>query len=167
MSTVEEPTRRRAQLAKPIMTLALDSEGPATLITVRGEVDMSTAHLISEFAEHAIARRPSRLVLDLSRVTFFSAHGISALLRTQHAATRAEVTLILRDAAPCVTYLLAVTGTLRYLDETAATSPSGRDVDQGSVTHRPREGRAAATTAIARAGTRPCHDWKPGGPPHI
>ncbi|MEH1057251.1 hypothetical protein V6U89_18865 [Micromonospora sp. CPCC 206171] len=42
---------------------------------------------------------------------FFSAHGITALLRTQRAATCAQVTLTLREAAPCVTYLLAATGT--------------------------------------------------------
>ncbi|MFF5217715.1 STAS domain-containing protein [Micromonospora sp. NPDC000442] len=81
------------------MTLFLDSEGPVPSITVRGEVDMSTAHLISELAEHVITRRPVRVILDLSQVTFFSAHGISALLRAEHAATRAKVTLILRDAA--------------------------------------------------------------------
>lgn len=95
------------------MTLDLDTDGPVPLITVRGEVDMSTAHLINELAEHTIARRPARLILDLSRVTFFSAHGISALLRTQRAAAGADVGLILRDAAPCVTYLLVVTGSRR------------------------------------------------------
>lgn len=72
---------------------------------------MSTAHLISELADHVIARRHARLVLDLAEVTFFSAHGISALLRTQRAAGSAGVTLALQAAAPCVTYLLAVTGT--------------------------------------------------------
>lgn len=111
MPALEQPNCHRAQLAKPIMTLALGGAGPAPLITVRGEVDMSTAHLISELAEHVIARRPARLILDLSQVTFFSAHGISALLQAEHAATCADVTLVLREAAPCVTYLLAATGT--------------------------------------------------------
>ncbi|MGI5525282.1 STAS domain-containing protein [Micromonospora sp. CA-259024] len=110
MSILAGSTRHRAQLAEPIMTLGLATQGSASLVTVRGEVDMSTAHLISELAEHLIAQHPVRLVLDLSRVTFFSAHGISALLRTRRAATCAGVDLILGDAAPCVTYLLAVAG---------------------------------------------------------
>ncbi|MEU0156340.1 STAS domain-containing protein [Micromonospora fulviviridis] len=119
------------------MTLALDSDGPASLITVRGEVDMSTAHLISELAEHVVARRPARLTFDLSRVTFFSAHGISALLRTQFVATRAGVAMALRNAAPCVTYLLAATGTRTILVETTATSVSNGDLVQGSVVSAP------------------------------
>ncbi|MBG6105657.1 STAS domain-containing protein [Micromonospora vinacea] len=123
MSILEQPTRQHAQPirqharpAKPIMTLDLNNDPHAPLIVVSGEVDMSTAHLISELAEHVITRRPARLVLDLSGVTFFSAHGISALLRTQRAAESAEVALALRAAAPCVTYLLAVTGTRLDLD---------------------------------------------------
>ncbi|WP_433389512.1 STAS domain-containing protein [Micromonospora sp. KLBMP9576] len=111
MSILERPTRHDARVDKPIMTVALHGEGPQPSITVRGEVDMSSAHLIDELAEHVIARRPVRLILDLSRVTFFSAHGISALLRTRRAAACAGVALILRDAAPCVTHLLAATGT--------------------------------------------------------
>jgi anti-sigma B factor antagonist len=99
MSTIERPTGHHTEPTKPIMTLSLDVEGPATLITVCGEVDMSTAHLITELTEHAIDRRPARLVLDLSGVTFFSAHGISALLRTQRATAHAHVKLALRDAA--------------------------------------------------------------------
>ncbi|MGN9915864.1 STAS domain-containing protein [Micromonospora palomenae] len=92
------------------------------MIAVCGEVDMSTAHLITELSEDAIDARPARLVLDLAGVTFFSAHGISALLQTQRAAAHAHVQLPLRDAAPCITYLLALTGTPMSLDETAATS---------------------------------------------
>ncbi|MCG5436267.1 STAS domain-containing protein [Micromonospora foliorum] len=98
------------------MTLELNNDRHAPLIVVSGEVDMSTAHLISELAEHVITRRPARLALDLSGVTFFSAHGISALLRTQRAAESAEVTLALQAAAPCVTYLLAVTSAGINLD---------------------------------------------------
>ncbi|MGN9811353.1 STAS domain-containing protein [Micromonospora sp. BQ11] len=127
MSTLEQPTRPQARPAKPIMALALDSEGPAALITVRGEVDMSTAHLIAELAEHAITRRPARLVLDLSRVTFFSAHGISVLLQTHDAASSAGVPLALHDPAPCVTHLLTATGTPMAWDVSTSTPTPGRD----------------------------------------
>ncbi|MEH0972291.1 hypothetical protein V6U77_14285 [Micromonospora sp. CPCC 205546] len=57
-------------------------------------------------------------------MTFFSAHGISVLLRAQHAATRAGVTLTLRGAAPCVTYLLAATGIRMNSD--VPTTAAGR-----------------------------------------
>ncbi|MCG5445730.1 STAS domain-containing protein [Micromonospora sp. NIE79] len=121
-----QPARQDARPAKPIMTLDLHNDRHAPLITVSGEVDMSTAHLISELAEHVIIRRPARLVLDLSGVTFFSAHGISALLRTQRAAESAEVTLALRAAAPCVSYLLAVTSAGINLDIPAVKTTDWR-----------------------------------------
>ncbi|MFI6235821.1 STAS domain-containing protein [Micromonospora sp. NPDC050784] len=117
-----QPARHDAQPARPIMTLDLNNDRHTALITVSGEVDMSTAHLISELAEHVITRRPARLALDLSGVTFFSAHGISALLRTQRAAESAGVTLALQAAAPCVTYLLAVTSTGIELGMPVATA---------------------------------------------
>ncbi|RLK23873.1 anti-anti-sigma factor [Micromonospora sp. M71_S20] len=139
MSILEQPTRHRARVAKPIMTLDLNSEGPVPAIAVRGEVDMSTAHLIDELAAHVIARRPVRLILDLSRVTFFSAHGISALLRTQRAAACAGVTLTLRDAAPCVTYLLAATRT-----RLSSTVPAARGGEPDPVGQR----RAGESTSV-------------------
>lgn len=55
-----------------------------------------------------------------TQVAFFSAHGISALLRTRHVATAADVGLTLRAAAPCVTYLLAAAGVRLNLDLPAA-----------------------------------------------
>ncbi|MGC4790586.1 STAS domain-containing protein [Micromonospora sp. DT178] len=108
MSSIERPSEHRTQLAEPIMTVALESDGPVAVIAVCGEVDMSTAHLITDLTEQVVARKPVRLVLHLSKVTFFSAHGITALLRAQRAATRVDVRLTLRDAAPCVTRLLTV-----------------------------------------------------------
>ncbi|MBQ0991031.1 STAS domain-containing protein [Micromonospora sp. PSH03] len=133
MSILEQPTRQHAQPTKPIMTLDLRNDRHAPLIAVSGEVDMSTAHLISELAEHVITRRPARLVLDLSEVTFFSAHGISALLRIQRAAESAEVTLALRAAASCVSYLLAVTSAGINLDIPAANASRLSHSRLGSV----------------------------------
>lgn len=60
---------------------------------------MSTAHLITELTEHALAQR----LYDsnwIFRSNLFSAHGISALLRIQHAADRARVVLIPLRASP-------------------------------------------------------------------
>ncbi|WP_433393172.1 STAS domain-containing protein [Micromonospora sp. KLBMP9576] len=104
----------------PIMSLALTSEGSAKRITVRGEIDMSNAHLLVELVQHVVGQRPARLALDLSGVAFFGAHGISALLQAQGAAADAGVPLALVRPAPCVAYILAVTGALGEFDLPAA-----------------------------------------------
>ncbi|MGK5518108.1 STAS domain-containing protein [Micromonospora sp. URMC 107] len=52
------------------------------------------------------------IAVDLSAVRFFGAHGVSALLQAQQTATDAGAAFLLRDPAPCVTYILATTGVL-------------------------------------------------------
>ncbi|MEV2240336.1 STAS domain-containing protein [Micromonospora sp. NPDC049891] len=94
------------------MSLQLVTSGADRLITVTGEIDMSNAHLIVELAELALRDRLTRLVLDLSGVTFFSAHGIAALLHVREAAVNRAIPLLLADPAPCVTCLAALAGVL-------------------------------------------------------
>ncbi|MCG5438104.1 STAS domain-containing protein [Micromonospora foliorum] len=95
------------------MSLTLTDEGLAKLITVSGEIDMSNAHLLTELVEF-VCRQPAPVIaLDLSRVRFFGAHAVSALLQAQDIATDARAAVLLRDPAPCVTYILATTGALR------------------------------------------------------
>lgn len=73
---------RRSALAvdrvrEPIMSLALTSDGSAKLVTVSGEVDMSSAHLLTELVE-CVCRLPVPVIaVDLSAVRFFSAHAVS------------------------------------------------------------------------------------------
>jgi anti-sigma B factor antagonist len=110
-----QPPVRYAELRESIMSLDLTAAGPETVLTVAGEVDMSNAHLISELAESALGERPVRLVLDLSGVTFFGAHGISALLRIHAAVVLAGGRCALRRPSTFVHYLLAVTGADRDL----------------------------------------------------
>ncbi|MCG5470598.1 STAS domain-containing protein [Micromonospora sp. LAH09] len=94
------------------MSLALTCAGPAKLVTVAGEIDMSNAHLLTELVACACHSSPPVVAVDLSGVRFFSAHGVGALLEAQHVAVTAGVAFILRDPAPCVTYLLATSGAL-------------------------------------------------------
>ncbi|MEU4475346.1 STAS domain-containing protein [Micromonospora sp. NPDC023888] len=95
------------------MSLALTDDGSAKLITVSGEVDMSNAHLLTELVGFVCRQSVPVIALDLSAVRFFGAHGVSALLQAQDIATEARAAVLLRDPAPCVTYILATTGALR------------------------------------------------------
>ncbi|MFB9238052.1 STAS domain-containing protein [Plantactinospora siamensis] len=112
-----------ADLYESIMSLNLTAADSETVLTVSGEVDMSNAHLIGELAESALGNRPIRLVLDLSGVTFFGAHGISALLRIHAAVVLAGGRCTLRQPSTFVHYLLAVTGADRDLVLEPAAPP--------------------------------------------
>ncbi|MGN9777536.1 STAS domain-containing protein [Micromonospora sp. H33] len=86
------------------------SEGPTRSISVSGEIDMSNAHLLVDMVELVAAPPAPWVALDLSEVTFFSAHGISALLRAHHLVTCAGGVLTLPAVSPVVRYILGVTG---------------------------------------------------------
>ncbi|WDZ83416.1 STAS domain-containing protein [Micromonospora cathayae] len=75
-------TGRPTRLEEAIMTCSLDVEGSVTVVTVRGEVDMSTPTGSPSWSVGSTGPGPIRLVVDLARVTFLDAHGITALLRT-------------------------------------------------------------------------------------
>jgi anti-anti-sigma factor len=111
MSTQQKPfALQHGHYRDPLMSLELASDGPVTVIAVSGELDMSNTHLFAEFAEHVVRDQPLRLVLDLAKVTFFCADGISALLRIRRAVMAGAGQLVLRDPSPITLRVLTVTG---------------------------------------------------------
>lgn len=98
----------------PAMSLTLHGlpqhDGRATLVAAGGEIDMSNAHLLVAFVALAAGPRPTRVVLDLSQVTFFGTDGIRALESADDMLTRAGTRLTMSNPAGCVRFVLAVTG---------------------------------------------------------
>jgi anti-sigma B factor antagonist len=74
--------------------------GPATLLVVRGEVDMDTADQL----EGAIERVGGPLVIDLSRVPFMDSTGLRVLLTASVARDRA-LSVVLRPESPVLRLL--------------------------------------------------------------
>ncbi|PWR09241.1 hypothetical protein DKT68_12935 [Micromonospora acroterricola] len=112
-----------AHLPDAVLRLGVTRDGPAMLVNVDGEVDMSNAQLLVELVTFA-CRPPSSLVeLDLSRAAFFDAHGIAALLRADHAVSAAGGRMTVRDPSPFLLRLLGITGVLGHLEITVGLSP--------------------------------------------
>src|SRR3712207_6213488 len=82
---------------EPILSLALTGRGPVTVIVATGEIDMSSAHLLTELVDAVMRDQPLRVVLDLANVTFFCAAGVTALLEVRRAVTARAGRLVLRD----------------------------------------------------------------------
>jgi anti-sigma B factor antagonist len=74
--------------------------GPATLLVVRGEVDMDTTDQL----EGAIERVGGPLVIDLSRVPFMDSTGLRVLLTASVARDRA-LSVVLRPESPVLRLL--------------------------------------------------------------
>jgi anti-anti-sigma factor len=98
-----------------LLTLRLVEPGPVTVIEVVGDLDLNTTHLLTEFAEAVLRAPPPTvmvLVLDLSRLRFFCADGIRALLHVRDTATAHAAQLIVRDPSPITYRVLTITGML-------------------------------------------------------
>ncbi|MEV0726292.1 STAS domain-containing protein [Micromonospora purpureochromogenes] len=95
----------------PVMSLGWEHEGPLTMVSVHGEVDMSNAHLLVGLVAE-LARRPApRVVLDLAGVRFVDLHAVRALTEADRLLREAAGGLALRRPPRCVSRLLHLTAT--------------------------------------------------------
>jgi anti-anti-sigma factor len=100
----------------PTALLSLEMTGTAlvTVVRVSGELDLSTAHLLTGLVDLVVGNSaPRRLVLDLSAVSFFAAVGVSALVHARNAVSVRGGALLLREPSRNVRRVLALTGDLQ------------------------------------------------------
>ncbi len=65
-----------------VFSIQTSTDGDALVVAVTGEVDLSTASEVSKALE-LVSEQTSRVVVDLSAVTFLDSSGINALLTGQ------------------------------------------------------------------------------------
>ena len=80
-----------------------------TVITVTGEIHLSTTREFGQLLADAVARGRVRLVLDLARVDFIDSTGLSVLLNALRRITRRGGQLVLVCANPTVLRLFEIT----------------------------------------------------------
>ncbi|SCG76511.1 STAS domain-containing protein [Micromonospora coxensis] len=143
-------------LPEPIMSLSYSCDGSATVVTVSGEIDMSNAHLLVELVESLCRATAPTVTLDLSAVTYFGAHGISALLHAHELVTAVGGRLAVGRASSFVLYVLGVTGVRSHL-ELGVTAPSAAPIAP-VVTRaplpRPAGGRGRPAARVPFAGVK-------------
>ncbi|QLQ39069.1 STAS domain-containing protein [Micromonospora robiginosa] len=106
---------------EPIMSLSCAVRGDVTRVSVAGEVDLSNAHLLVELLENVAVQGPL-VAVDLSKVTFFGAHGIDALMRIRNLMAERGGRLTLCYPSPVVRRVLGVTGTFSGFEVVERTS---------------------------------------------
>jgi RNA polymerase sigma-B factor len=120
-------------------SVIVDQVDPAVVVvSVVGEIDMLTESSLHDDLSGALAMHPERLVIDLSRVSFLSAAGLSVLISAKHTATHHGTALQLRvPDRRVMARSLAMAG-LDYLSGTSSTAkgvphPPETDRDGASV----------------------------------
>jgi anti-sigma B factor antagonist len=100
--------------------VVLEGEGCAR-ISLRGELDVATAAGLSEQLAAVNRTGVSELTVDLSRLTYLDAAGVSPLVAEQQRATASGIKLRIESPTAFVRDLLTVTGLIDYL----TVSPEG------------------------------------------
>ncbi len=100
-----------------ILTVIAHRVSPrTTVLTARGEVDMSSAPLLRARLEEHIGDLGPDLVADLAGVSFLSAAGLAVLAAARDAASRAEIRFSVVACTRAVLRPLTITGLLAVLD---------------------------------------------------
>jgi anti-anti-sigma factor len=92
------------------LSMELSGCGADVVITIRGELERDTDHLLIELVDHVVRDHAGPVILDMAGVTFLCAHGVGALLRVRDMIAAAGGRLTLRDPSPPTRRILAITG---------------------------------------------------------
>ena len=82
-----------------------------TVVSLAGEIDMSTVQRLATAVDEVLASEPSaRVVLDLAGVTFCDSQGLGTLVVLSRKATMAQSYLVLVNVGAFLIRVLDITG---------------------------------------------------------
>jgi anti-anti-sigma factor len=90
------------------VSVAHDEE--ETVVSVSGELDVSTADHLAETVNDQLRDSPGRIVVDLAGLDFCDSLGLGTLVVLSRTARVQQTYLVLRNPSPFVTRMLEVTG---------------------------------------------------------
>ncbi|MCW3820530.1 STAS domain-containing protein [Micromonospora sp. DR5-3] len=100
-----------ATTREPLLSLAVVRDGPAIVVEVTGPLDMDTVGRLVDVVDSLMASQPPPvLVLDLSRVSFFCAAGVTALLTARRRVVAGGGTMVLRRPSRITVAVLDMVG---------------------------------------------------------
>lgn len=92
--------------------------GRQEVVVIRGELDLATAPLLRAALDTVHARRPRRVEVDLSGVSFLDAHAMTTLVAARRRLGARGATLALHRPSPIVRRVLDLTGFDRVFEFT-------------------------------------------------
>jgi anti-sigma B factor antagonist len=81
-----------------------------SVVSVAGELDMSTAERLAEAVNAELREGRSRIVVDLSELDFCDSLGLGTLVVLSRSARNQQAYLVLRNPSPFFVRMLDVTG---------------------------------------------------------
>jgi anti-sigma B factor antagonist len=92
------------------LTVRLISDARGVAVTLAGELDLATTPELDRHLAGIDVTQITRLLIDLSGVTFMDSTGLSSIIRAHHLAESSGHTLVVRRGPHQVQRLFEVTG---------------------------------------------------------
>ncbi|HEY6744326.1 MAG TPA: STAS domain-containing protein [Mycobacteriales bacterium] len=90
-------------------------------VRVRGELDIATAPLLRAALDGVYARRPERVEVDLSGITFLDASSIATLIAARRRLAAQRAALVLVDPSSIARRVIRLAGLDRVLEVETTT----------------------------------------------
>ena len=108
------PPSRGARLSgvdRPDLNISVQRTPAEAVVTLAGEIDMSTVQRLSKVVTEVFATEPPpRVVLDLGEVTFCDSQGLGTLVVLSRKAALAQSVLVLVNVGDFLLRVLDITG---------------------------------------------------------
>jgi anti-anti-sigma factor len=131
----------------PGLDLTVETAGGITIAELTGELDVASAPVLREQLLSLLRPSSSRLVLDLSKVSFCDASGLAVLVNTARRARLLGGFLRLAAVSPQAGQVLRITGLDRHL----ANFPTVQAAVAGAQATQRRKAGVAAVGRAARS----------------
>lgn len=105
--------------ARSGIDVAISTDAANSRVQLRGELDLKTAPRLEQLLQRLRREGHRQITLDLSRLEFLSAAGLTVFLRTDHALRALGGRLVLTHPTRMARRVLAITG----LDATLTIQP--------------------------------------------
>jgi anti-anti-sigma factor len=108
-------------MTQPLRVNTLPAADGRVLITLAGDVDVTTAPLFKAALDEVLSSGTDDVEIDFTDVTFMDSSGLGAVIHAHRAATGQGRTLSLGARSPVVDHLLDVSGVERAFSKPPAS----------------------------------------------
>jgi len=101
-------------MTPPQLSIAQEVQGPLATLTLTGEIDLASAHLLVDTIDDVIERGATTVMLDFAGVTFINSTGLGAMVAATKRLRADGGDLVLRNFRGIPASALATTGLDRF-----------------------------------------------------
>jgi anti-sigma B factor antagonist len=95
---------------RPELSISVQRSPAEAVVSLAGEIDLSTAPRLTNTVAELLAEAPPRVVLDMAGVTFCDSQGLGTLVVLSRKASMAHSYLVLTNVGDFLLRVLDITG---------------------------------------------------------